>query len=327
MITETHHFVASAAEAGVRLDRYISLQLQQCSRAFIQKLIDSSNVTVNDKLVRRSYLVTEADRITVMIPEATETDLQPENIPLDIIFEDRHLLVVNKPAGMIVHPGAGIHSGTLVNALMYYCQDLSGIGGRLRPGIVHRLDKNTSGLLAIAKNDIAHRALQEQFSSKTAYREYKALVWGLVQEKEQTIESFLNRSKSDRKKFAVSSEGKMAITKIEVEEYFQFLTLLRIQLQTGRTHQIRVHCKHLQHPVFGDPDYSGRNNQLGRLSTLSDKNFAIYLLKLMTRQALHAHRLGFIHPATGEAMSFSAELPADFDQVIKRVKQYEGLPS
>lgn len=304
-----------------RLDRFLASQLEDHSRSFYQKLVRDGFVRINGKVVKSSYRLNLNDIVEIELPPPQETNILPEDIPLEIVYQDADLLVVNKQAGMVVHPGAGVHSGTLVNALMYHCKDLSGVGGRLRPGIVHRLDKNTSGLLVVAKNDRAHIQLQQQFADKSASRDYKTLVWGIPKEPDGVIENFINRSKSDRKKFTVAPDGKHAITHYEVADNFEFTTLLNISLKTGRTHQIRVHMNYIHHPVFGDPDYSGRKSQIKRLSALSEKNFALYLLKSIDRQALHAYRLTFVHPARQEAMTFTAPLPGDMKNVIEKLKQ------
>ncbi len=324
MASEKHYQITVLdSEQSRRIDRLLAARLPDYSRSFLQKLIRDQHVTVDGNPVASSYKVNRNDVIDVRVPPPVETTLVAEDIPLDIVFEDEHLLVVNKKAGMVVHPGAGIHTGTLVNALMHHCRDLSGVGGRLRPGIVHRLDKNTSGLLVIAKNDVAHVHLQQQFASKTAARTYQAIVWGRPEPVADTITNFLNRSKSDRKKFSVAQDGKEAITLYETMETFSFLSLLKIRLKTGRTHQIRVHMLHRQHPVFGDPEYSGRKKQINRLSALSERNFAVYLLKGIDRQALHAITLGFQHPASGEMLSFSSELPKDMNSLLYNLKQHE----
>jgi len=311
-----HTYDVGGDAANLRIDKFLALHLADLSRSHLQKIISAGNVRVNGRTVRPSYLLKPQDRIEVCIPAAETTDLVPEKIPLNIIYEDSALIVINKPPGLVVHPGAGVRSGTLVNALMYHCRDLSGVGGRLRPGIVHRLDKNTSGLLVAAKNDRAHLALQEQFASKTAVRRYKALVWGALPEKEGKIETCVNRSKSDRKKFSVSPQGKLAITLYRVEKQFGFLSLIDVQLKTGRTHQIRIHLNYLHHPVFGDPDYSGREKQVRGLASGENRSFARKLLKMIDRQALHTYYLGFYHPEGGQWREFSAPLPDDFQQVL-----------
>ncbi len=322
--TKRHRFVIDESGQGKRLDQVISAKIPDYSRSFYQKLAKTGNILVNGKVAKSAHKLSFGDVVVVQIPAPEPTILQPENIPLSIVFEDEHLIVVNKPAGLVVHPGAGVRNGTLVNALLYHCQDLSGVGGRMRPGIVHRLDKNTSGLLVVAKNDAAHIALQKQFSEKTARREYRALLWGNMKAPAGKLETFLNRSKSDRKKFVVAETGKHAVTFYEVETSFSFLTLIKVWLKTGRTHQIRVHFNHLNHPVFGDPEYSGRQKQIKRLSALSDKKLALTLLSLMKRQALHAYRLVFEHPAMKKEMEFTVELPLDFRQSIEILKN-EGV--
>jgi len=319
-----YKFNITKSEASERLDRFLSSQIKLFSRSYLKKLIESGLVKLNNKQTKPSHILSPGDTLECIIPEPEKTNITAENIPLDILFEDQDLLVLNKPANMVVHPGAGVKSGTLVNALIHHCMDLSGIGGRLRPGIVHRLDKNTSGLLVVAKNDYSHIKLQEQFQEKSAERVYKALVWGHPEKKSGIIETRLNRSKSDRKKFTVSESGKPAVTLFEVEKKYSFLSLINVQLKTGRTHQIRIHFSHIHHPVFGDPDYSGRNKQIKRLNNLSQRNFALNLLKKIERQALHAIRLKLNHPTTGKAMTFEAPLPADFESILFDLEQFES---
>ena len=313
----------TSTDSPQRIDRLLAAQFPQLSRSFIQKLIHQDLVLVNGKPVKASYRPEAGDKIEIYIPPQQNTEVTPESIPLNIVYEDEHLLVVDKPAGMVVHPGAGVWQGTLVNALLAYCGKLSGVGGRLRPGIVHRLDKNTSGLLVVARNDITHHALQRQFAEKSVKREYRALVWGKLTPEEGILETFVNRSKSDRKKFVVAPSGKPAITHYRVEEYFSFLTLVRIRLETGRTHQIRVHFNYLHHPIFGDPEYSVRNKQINRLSSLSQKKNAVYWLKIMPRQALHAFSLGFLHPMRNEWLEFESPLPNDFKNLMSAIRKYE----
>ncbi len=298
----------------------MAAQFPQYSRSFFQKLIQSGHITVNTRPAKAGWKLRVDDEVTVRIPPPEITAMEPQNIPLDILYEDAHLLVLNKPAGMVVHPGAGVRQGTLVNALLYHCNDLSGVGGRLRPGIVHRLDKNTSGLLVVAKNDAAHLNLQKQFAEKTAYREYLALVWGNLSQPRGRLETYLERSKSNRKKFVVAKSGKVAITFYEVTARYDFLTLVKIQLKTGRTHQIRAHFQYLNHPVFGDPEYAGRQKQINRLNTLSERKRALYCLKIMNRQALHAYRLAFRHPVLQKEMEFTAALPEDFKTILQELQ-------
>jgi 23S rRNA pseudouridine1911/1915/1917 synthase len=322
--TKIYKFVVNEAISNQRIDRFLAVKLPQYSRSFLKRLIDHGLVQVNDRHIKPSHIAGTGEQILVNIPEPVETEIAPEKIPLDIIYEDPHLLVVNKPAGLVVHPGAGVRAGTLVNALLYHCKDLSGIGGRLRPGIVHRLDKLTSGLLVVAKDDQSHRHLQKQFAEKTAQREYRALVWGRVEPKTGRIETLLNRSKTDRKKFSVSTTGKAALTNYEVEIYFNFMTLVKVWLKTGRSHQIRVHFKYLNHPVFGDPEYSGRNKQIKGISNLPHRKLALNLLGMMGRQALHAYSLGFVHPIRKKRMDFSVPLPDDFQNVLSKLSEEES---
>jgi 23S rRNA pseudouridine1911/1915/1917 synthase len=323
-IQKQKQWIVNSGEIGLRLDRFLAEKLLHHSRSFIQKLIKEQVVIVNNKPVKPSYQIAENDVITLHIPEAEPSHLQPEAIPLDVLYEDAHLLVINKPAGLVVHPGAGVKSGTLVNALLHHCRDLSGIGGKLRPGIVHRLDKNTTGVMVVAKDDPTHLALQRQFAEKTAGREYLALVWGHLAEPKGKIETYLNRSKSDRKKFVAAKDGKIAITNYEVVETFEFLSLLKIRLQTGRTHQIRTHFNYLHHTVFGDPEYSGRTTQVKQLSTLKMRQKALYLLKMIDRQALHAAKLTFFHPRLQQEMTFESAPPEDFQMVLDYLRNREG---
>ncbi len=223
-----------------------------------------------------------------------------------------------------MHPGAGVRSGTLVNALLHHCRNLSGVGGRLRPGIVHRLDKNTSGVLVVAKDDESHYALQRQFSEKKVRRIYKALVWGILPEAKGEITTYLNRSKRDRKKFVVAREGKEAITTFEVITYYEFLTFVKVQLKTGRTHQIRVHFNYIHHPIFGDPEYSGRIKQLASLSRQEYRTIAQQLLKILPYQALHATLLGFEHPVTHQWMEFEVPIPPPFREVLDFLEERNG---
>ncbi len=304
-----------------RLDKYLTAQLEGASRARVQRYIQEERVLVNDRLVRASYGVMPLDRIIVNIPtSAPATIAIPENIPLDIVYEDKYLIVVNKPSGMVTHPGHGNWTGTLANALLFHCNRLSSLNdASVRPGIVHRLDKDTSGLIVAAKDDATHASLARQFADRTIEREYWALVWGKFSTKSGMIEAEIGRSKSDRKKFAVVEDGKFAATEYEVLKEFKFLSLVRLHLRTGRTHQIRVHLSHIGHPVFGDPTYHGRRIIYGE-TTPKFKHHISDLLRLITRQALHAKTLGFIHPATKEHMHFDSELPGDFGEVLRMVE-------
>jgi 23S rRNA pseudouridine1911/1915/1917 synthase len=311
------------SDTGLRIDKYLHSRILDISRAFLQKLIEKNLILVNQKPVKASYKTSAGDLILITIPPAEVIDIIPEDIPLDILFEDQHLLVINKPAGLVVHPGAGVHSGTLVNALMFHCRDLSGVGGRLRPGIVHRLDKNTSGLLVVAKNDAAHLGLTHQLSQKEMKREYHALVWRVFENDRGIIDTFLGRSKKDRTKFVVSESGRQALTYYQVIKNYGFLSYIKVVLGTGRTHQIRAHMNHIHHPVFGDPEYHGRGKQLGQLNSNEDRKLGRYLLNHIYRQALHAYRLEFIHPVSGKKMSFEQPVPDDIKNLLDILETYE----
>ncbi len=302
-----------------RLDSWLAQQIGGLSRSRIQALIADGLVTVEGKTVKPSYQVKWDDRVIVRIPGPKPSPLVPEDIPLDIRYEDEHLIVVNKPAGMVVHPACGHRSGTLVNALLHHCRDLAGIGGELRPGLVHRLDKDTSGLLVIAKDERTLSGLAKQFREKTTERIYRALVWGHPDPPTGRIEAPLGRTKRDRKRFGVVEGGKEAATRYRTVESFELFTLLELQLETGRTHQIRIHLKYAGHPVFGDPLYGGRNRRLGPLTT-RQRAFVSELFKLIPRQALHAATLGFLHPVTREYLRFESEPPEDISRVLSLLR-------
>jgi len=303
-----------------RIDLFLSSQIENATRSRIQKLIEADLVKVNGKTVKPSYLVQPNDIIEASHPITPRPEeAEPEEIPLNIIYEDEFLLVVNKPAGMVAHPAYANYTGTLVNALLHHTKSLSGLNEPGRPGIVHRLDKNTSGLLVVAKDDFTHAKLAEQFSKHTAEREYRAVCWGIFKESKGEISSNIARSKSDRKKFAVSSnEGKIAITLFEVIEQFEFVSYLKLNLKTGITHQIRVHLSSINHPVFGDETYGGRKivhgSQLPKMKSRIEN-----LLSLMPRQALHAKTLGFFHPHKKEFMRFDSELPGDMKELLRKL--------
>lgn len=315
-----YFFEVSEKETGLRLDQFLAGRLPDFSRSFLQKLIRQQRVSLNEETVKPSAIVEEGDEVRIQIPEAKEWHIEPENIPLNILYQDEQLLVVNKPAGMVVHPGSGVHSGTLVHALLYHVDNLSGIGGIVRPGIVHRLDKNTSGLMVIAKTDPAHMRLQQQFQDRTISRTYLALVWGTFQEKSGEVNASIGRSSSDRKKMSVANHGKPAITRYQVIQEFPFLSLLHLHLLTGRTHQIRVHMKHIHHPVFGDPDYNGRESQLNGLPADYRRAYKV-LLDHLPYQFLHAFRLTFIHPVTGERMTFEAPIPDELSFILSLLEK------
>ena len=289
--------IAAPDDAGVRIDRYISDHIEDISRSAVTKLIEDGKVTVGEKPVKKNYKTAEGDRICVMLDEPKPVDILPEEIPLDIVYEDEDLLVVNKPKGMVVHPAPGHESGTLVNALMYHCgDDLSGINGELRPGIVHRIDKNTSGLLAVAKSDIAHAGLSEQIKEHSFTREYLAICYGNIKEDERTVDAPIGRHKVDRKKMCVTQlNSRSAVTHIKVLERYTGFTYILCRLETGRTHQIRVHMAYIGHPIAGDDVY-------GPSKVITE----------LDGQCLHAYKLGFIHPVTGEYLEFTADPPESF---------------
>lgn len=289
---------------GLRLDKAITLLCEDLSRNAVQQLLDSGNILVNGKSESKKYSVKFNDLITVVLPEPKTLSVIPENIPLDIVFEDEYLLVVNKPKGMVVHPAAGNYTGTLVNALLYHCGDsLSGINGVIRPGIVHRIDKDTSGLLIVAKTDAAHKGLARQIKEHSFTREYKTVVVGNVKDDSGTIEAPIGRHPKDRKKQAITDKNsKNAITHFEVVERFNGFTYLKVRLETGRTHQIRVHMAYRGTPVAGDVIYGNPKKTYG-----------------LQGQCLHAATIGFIHPITNEYLEFTADLPEYFKDFLRRI--------
>lgn len=317
-------------KARERLDVFLTHHVENATRSKVHRAIKQGLVLVSGKPAKASHKVSPGEVIHVTITQPPPLEVVPEDIPLDILYEDEFLLVVNKPAGMVTHPAYGNYSGTLVNALLYHCNNkLSGADEMSRnvefnrPGIVHRLDKDTSGLMVIAKHDVTHANLAKQFSLRAIDREYWALVWGHFTRPKGLIEASLGRSKSDRKKIAVMAEGKHAVTEYEVLRAFEFLSLIKLKLLTGRTHQIRVHLHHIGHPVFGDPTYGGRRIAWGRLEK-RNKERVQDLLKLINRQALHAKTIGFIHPQTHQFMKFDSELPEDFQAVLSAVEKQSG---
>lgn len=290
-------------EAGMRADVALA-QLLEITRSNMQKLLEEGRAVRGQKVIKSNYRVKAGEEILVNLPEPQPLDVQPEDIPLDIIYEDDDVVVVNKARGMVVHPAAGNYNGTLVNALLYHCKNLSGINGVIRPGIVHRLDKDTSGIMICAKNDSAHLSLSEQIQSKTAQRTYLAVVRGNVKNDSGIIETQIARDKNDRKKMAVVTEGgRQAITEYEVAERFGKYTVVKCRLKTGRTHQIRVHMEYLGYPLVGDPKYSPMKTP-----------FAI------DGQALHSLTLSFTHPRTGERLTFEAPLPEDMKKILTRLR-------
>ena len=290
-------------EQGKRLDAYIASIDENITRTSAQRLIEQGNILVNNKKQKVSYKVSEGDIITIEEVQAQEIELKAQEIPIEIIYEDNDIIVVNKPKGMVVHPANGNPDGTLVNAIMAICKEsLSGIGGEIRPGIVHRLDKDTSGLLIIAKNDKAHVSMSEQIKNHEVKKTYIALVRGIVKENEATIDMPIGRSISDRKKMAVNKNGKNAVTHIKVLKRYDKYTLLEVNIETGRTHQIRVHLSHIGYPIIGDYTYSNGKNEFG-----------------VVGQCLHAKQLEFSHPVTEKEMKLEAPLPQYFEDIIKQL--------
>lgn len=303
---ERYDYTVEKNESGTRIDRYLAEKDSGFSRSFIQKLLKDGQVTVGGKPAKSNYKVREDDSIHLEVPDSSEPDIVPEDIPLDILYEDEDVLIVNKPKGMVVHPAAGHYQGTLVNAVMAHCGDsLSGINGVMRPGIVHRIDKDTTGALLVCKNDNAHRDLALQLKEHSIKRRYRAIVAGVIKEEEGTIEGPIGRHPVDRKKMAINyKNGKEAVTHYRVLERFPNATYVECRLETGRTHQIRVHMTSIGHPLLGDEVYgSGRNP---------------YHLQ---GQTLHAMILGFVHPSTGEYMEFTAPLPEYFEKLLEKLRK------
>lgn len=299
-------FIVEENYSGERIDKYLSELLENQTRSYLQKLIKDDAVSVNDKVVKANYKVSTGDSVEITIPDAVILDIQPQNIPIDILYEDDDLLVVNKSKGMVVHPSAGHYEGTLVNAVMYHCsENLSGINGVLRPGIVHRIDMDTTGALVICKNDAAHLSLTEQLKVHSITRKYRAIVYHNVKEEEGTIHAPIGRHPIDRKKMAINSKnGKDAITHYRVLERFGNYTYIECQLETGRTHQIRVHMASIHHPLLGDVVYGPIKSAFS-----------------LQGQTLHAMILGFIHPRTGKYVEFEAPLPDYFETLLNKLRQ------
>lgn len=298
-------WIAAPENAGARLDAFLAGKMEK-TRSSVQKLIEEENVRLNGAPAAKNARLREGDRVEATEPPPEVLDVKPQNIPLDIVYEDQDLLVVNKPKGMVVHPAAGNPDGTLVNALLFHCGDsLSGINGVIRPGIVHRIDKDTSGLLIVAKNDRAHQSLAEQIAVHSFTRIYNAVVYGIVKEEEGTVSAPIGRHPTDRKRMAVlSSGGREAVTHYRVLERFPGFTLVECRLETGRTHQIRVHMAHIGHPVAGDPVYGPKK-----------------CITELQGQCLHARVIGFIHPATGEYLEFDSGLPPYFERFLEKLRR------
>ena len=310
-----------AEKVDERIDKYLSDVRGIATRSQVQRLLKADLVLVAGKPVKPSFHLKGGETVTVTVPDPEPSTVEAEDIDLDIIYEDGDILVVNKRAGMVVHPAAGARTGTLVNALLAHCKDLSGIGGVLRPGIVHRLDKDTSGLLIVAKHDEAHVKLSEDLSERKIERIYDGVVWGVPREDKATVKTLIGRSRSDRKRMAVvRRDGRLAVTHFEVVEKYDFASRLSVKLETGRTHQIRVHLAHSGHPVFGDPTYGGRRRKYGGYPGATMAR-ARECLELIDRQALHAARLGFTHPIEKVLMEFTAPLPDDMNSLISAIRE------
>lgn len=302
-------FLINKEQQSTRLDLVLSLQFEEISRSFVQKLIEIGNVKINgESCLLKKYKVREGDCIEINIPKPKELNIEAENIPIDIVYEDDDVLVVDKPRGMVVHPAAGNETGTLVNAIMYHCGDrLSSINGVIRPGIVHRIDKDTSGLLVIAKNDAAHESLSKQLAEHSVTRRYEALIFDNLNEDEGTVNEPLSRDPANRLRYAVvhDKNSKRAVTHWKVIKRFGRFTLIEARLETGRTHQIRVHMSYIKHPLVGDMLYGPRKQPFD-----------------VSGQLLHAKKLGFIHPKTGEYMEFETQRPEIFDKVLEKLENH-----
>ena len=296
-----NEFLVEENDAGKRIDSFLAECIDDITRNAVQRLIEDSNVSINGKVPSKNYKLKTGDTITVVIPDPKLPEARPENIPIEIIYEDDDLLVVNKPKGMVVHPAPGNYEGTLVNALLYYCGDrLSGINGVLRPGIIHRIDKDTSGLLIVAKNDNSHRLLAEQIKEHSFTRKYRAVVYGNLKDDEGTVNAPIGRHPADRKKMTVTlKNSREAVTHYKVLKRYQGFTYVELTLETGRTHQIRVHMSSIGHPVAGDPVYGPKK-----------------VITSLGGQCLHALYISFVHPVTGETLSFSSELPDYFTKFL-----------
>ncbi len=298
-------FEVDEMSVGARIDVFLSSQFCDKSRSYLQGIIETEQVLVNGKIKKSNYKLRLEDRIEVVISDPVDLGVLPEKIQLDILFEDSDLIVINKAQGMIVHPASGVQTGTLVNALLAHCKDLSGINGVMRPGIVHRIDKDTSGVLVVAKNDLAHNKLSQQLKDHSMTREYIALVEGVIKSDEGIVDEPLARHPNQRVKIAVVKGGRQSVTHYQVLERFKEYTLIKCILETGRTHQIRVHMAYVGHPLVGDPVYGYKKQKFS-----------------LVGQALHAQKLGFIHPTSGEYMEFQSPLPEYFNKLINNLKIY-----
>ena len=323
---EHYRLTVDAGQKALRIDKFLSNRIENASRSRIQAAADAGNILANGEPVKPNYKVKPNDEIVIVMDyPRRELKIIAEDIPLNIVYEDDHLMVINKPPGLVVHPGHGNYSGTLVNALAFYFKDLPLFNSEdPRPGLVHRIDKDTSGLMVVAKTELAKNKLSLQFFEKTTVRRYQALVWGSVKEDEGTVTGNIGRSLKNRQVFTVFPDGdfgKHAVTHYKVLRRIGYVTLVECRLETGRTHQIRVHMKHINHTLFNDSNYGG--DKILRGTTFSKyKQFVINCFKVLPRQALHAKTLGFVHPATGETMLFDSELPDDFASAVEKWENY-----
>lgn len=322
---EHHSFIVDKNNEIIRIDKFLMLRVPNSTRSKIQKCINSGNVFCNDKIIKSNYKVKPGDIIKLKFEfEPINKEIIPEDIPLNVVFEDDNIVVINKKSNMVVHPSYGHYSGTLVHAILHRFKDIKGDFNNERPGLVHRLDKNTTGLIVIARNEVALTNLSSQFSDRTIKRTYFALVWGDFDKDKGTITGFIGRDKKNRKKMTVydsSDHGKQAITHFEVIERFRYVTLIKCNLETGRTHQIRVHMSHIGHPIFNDDEYGG--DKILRGTTFSKyRQFVNNCFKILPRQALHAKLLSFLHPITKKKVSFECELPEDFSNILHKWRNY-----
>ena len=316
------NYLVEEQHSGERIDKFLVGVMDNVSRTDIQKLIAAGEVKVGGAAASKNFRV-ESGMVVVVekVPEKEASTLEPEEIPLDIVYEDDDIVVLNKPRNLVVHPGNGVQNGTLAAGLLYHFKEnLSAVNGPLRPGIVHRLDKDTPGLMVVAKNDVAHRHLARQLETRTLHRTYNALVWGHVRDLEGTIDAPIGRNPKNRLKMAVVKDGKPSRTHYVAKKFFAFATLLELQLESGRTHQIRVHSRYMGHPVVGDPLYDGRDGCLNRVSPLM-KEFAAKVLEIAPAQLLQAVKIELIHPTTGKKMKFKVPLEKPFEQVLKLLKK------
>src|SRR5215210_1753747 len=312
-------FVAAEADAGARLDAFLAARVEGVSRSTLKRAIDDGDVLVGGRAAKPSHKLKAGERVEVELPAPPPSEIEPEEIPLDILHEDEEVVVVNKPAGLVVHPAAGVHSGTLANALAFHFGQLSG-GGSLRPGLVHRLDRDTSGVIVVAKTARAHENLSDQFRARTVFKSYVALVHGVTKEEKGKVEEPLARDPRNRTRMAVSRGGRAALSLWRVRRRYDRLTLLDVQIKTGRTHQIRVHLAWIKHPVVGDETYGG-----GRDKTIADPSLRARV-RALGRQFLHAERLGFHHPSTGEWLGFNAPLPPELAEFLEELEPGQNHP-